>query len=219
MLQAHPSSTARSRWTRRFILTAAVLFLLTGAVRPAAACTGPPPVPPTVWVVFHTPTDVWIIFHNFNTFSAFPGQFCACGLKRVGPIQSINSAHLADANGNLVAGFSFAPNSTTGASFSAVDPTGGGGWGGFLAGISAFVPAGLEVNLMIGVTVAPGTTFNQLAQALANQGLVGTDEAFPDGRITKNHLAIVRPGVIMESSNAAVRATIGQIMRERSSRH
>jgi hypothetical protein len=183
---------------RRFSLAFVVALSLFIAVQPAAACVHRPPTPPHVWIYFQSPTFALVIVHRYTTALVGPGQFCACGLKTVGPIQKVNQLVVTNSNtGQLVPGFGFQPNTFVGRQFAAASGT-SGAWTGFLSPITATVPSGTPVDLMYGITVPPGTTFKQVATALAAQGLIGNDEAASDGTLLIDHLQITRPGEIGE---------------------
>jgi hypothetical protein len=199
------------------------LLALVGFVQPAAACMGPPPTPPTVWVIFQSPTTVWIVFHNYITFGANPGQFCACGLNQVGPITGFQTAQIVDPSTNKpIPGWNFSPNDTVGKEFGTAAPTIGtlkltrsgqvvpsvsqAPFGGFLSPISQSVKAGITADLWICVTVVRGTTFGQLAQALSSQGQIGTSAANSDGTLVAGHTNIVRPGTIMQMTSSSTSA-------------
>jgi hypothetical protein len=219
----YPVPEAHAAKSRSFLKIGLVMVLLAlvGFVQPAMACGGPPPMPPNVWIIFQSRTTVWIVFHKYITFGANPGQFCACGLNQVGPITGFTSAQFVDSStGKPIAGFDFAPNDTVGKSFGQVAPVIGtlkqlrsgqvvpsvaqAPWGGFLSSISQTVPVGISYDLWICVTVVPGTTFGQLAQALSAQGQIGTSAANSDGTLVSGHTAIVRPGTIMNMSTTSV---------------
>jgi hypothetical protein len=183
-------------------LVAALLLFV--AVQPALACVHRPPTPPNVWVIYHSPTFVWIIIHNYRTALVGPGQFCACGLKAVGPLRNITQLVVTNpATGQPLAGFGFQPNSNVASQFAAAEAaTGGtsGRWGGFLSPISAVIPSGTAVDLMYGVAVPAGTTFNQIAAALSSQGLIANDEAKSNGTLLIDHLELTRPGKVTLAS-------------------
>src|SRR6476660_4638529 len=110
---------------RSYLKIAVVLGLLAlvGFVQPASACMGPPPTPPSVWIIFQSPTTVWIVFHNYITFGATAGQLCAFGLNQVGPITAFNAAQIVDPSTNeTIDGWKFSPNDAVGKSFDEAAP-------------------------------------------------------------------------------------------------
>lgn len=188
-------------FTKKAIGFLVALMLVAVMAQPALACTSSPPQPPPVWVVFHevccdfvNPNNcyirAWIIFHNFSTFGANTGQFCSCALNKVGPILSIEKAELVNqADNTPIAGFCFqqadGANRQLGPDFQ-----------GFVSSISQNVPTGITTDLRFEVILQDGTTFNQLKNALASQGVVVTGEGNPDGSFTGHHQEFTTPGDI-----------------------
>jgi hypothetical protein len=191
-------------------LALVVIVLALGFVPPAAACHGPPPMPPEVWIIFQSRTTVWIVFHNFATFKAGSGQFCGTGLNQVSGIESFQTAQLVDTSTNKVLdSFGFVPDDSVGKSFDGFKPVIGTvkltrdgrvvasspqpPFSGFKAAINQDVKAGITVDLWICVTVRQGTTFGQLAQALTSQGMVAASEVRSDGSLVEGHTNMIRP--------------------------
>lgn len=182
-------------------VAALALFVLSlsGMPNRALACTTPPVPPPDIWLfhssAVHASNEVWVIFHNYSTFGSSPGQFCACGLVNASAIASVDGAEIVLAGTDTpVEGFSFTANATTGADLTAAA---GISISGFSSAISAAVSAGVPVDLRFAVTLAHGSSVNDLSAQLGAGIVVGTDEAAANGSLLNTHQELRVAGAIM----------------------
>jgi hypothetical protein len=183
---------------------------------------------PRVWIIFHSSNRVWIIVHSFTTSLVQPGQFCAVGLPKLDCITRVNGVILTNSLGNPVQNFAFQPNDFVSQQFRSLAPVIGtpnpdalsaAEWGGFLSPIRQTVAPDQEVEVMWDVSVVPGTTFQQLADAFTNAGLFGNAEALADGTLLEDHIAFVRPGEIGQGTADMVNKLSRKAMREATKTH
>jgi len=177
----------------------ALVAALLGAAAPDTnACLQPPPQPPPVLIEMQPGNNARITVLGYTTGGTGPGQFCACALKRVLPITSINGMQVLNAsNGAPVAGFNFQPNSATTFFFNTNQ---GGVWNGFHSQVTQPVPPGMPLRLDFFVALQPGTTPQQLTAALSSQGRIGTGDALPTGQPTGGNLAVLPFGPVYQGS-------------------
>ncbi|RMH18194.1 MAG: hypothetical protein D6696_13635 [Acidobacteria bacterium] len=182
-----------------------LLLLVLGSlifVDVASACSSPPPMPPDVIIIKHSPTHYWIIFIKYTTFGASTNQFCACALRQVPPITAINAAKFVVVGADIDT-FTFVPNPEIGSQFAALG--GGGTWQGFSGTLNQAVPAGLELRIHFDVDVEPGSTTQDLIDGLSAQGLnvIGTDETDAGGTLLQGaHFAVFPAGIITDKTTA-----------------
>ena len=179
------------------ILVVALLWTI-AFTSPASACVEPADTlaAPDVSIRIGISNTAKIVFHDYETFGSVSGEFCACALNDFGPpIVSVNGAVLIDVgSGQVVPGFAFEPNNTTSAGFAAVVAE---NWAGFASETTETIPAGDPVDLWFDVSFEPGTTFSDLAAALAGAGfVVATDAADSSGAPTGAHEYILEAGSI-----------------------
>ena len=184
----------------------AVVGLSSGGPRSLLhACSSPPPKPPTVEISPIDPADNFSL-HTWrlrvvdwsSSFGSQLGVPCACGLHKAGPILAVESAVMIDGSTGLkIDAWDFEPNAVTSDDFSKL---GGGDFQGFLAVSNDVVDSGIPLDLEFVVTVAPLTTYDDLAAALEAVGFaVGTDKADAGGGLTGEHLGLepveeIQPG-------------------------
>jgi len=146
---------------------------------------------------------------GYETFGASNGQFCACALKQVDAIQSIDAmiAHIGVPNADSLTVFS--PNPTTSAEGTLVLD---GDAQGFLAQAIGTIPAGASINVEFYVTLKPGKTAIDLANDLssglgpgeasressaAGLPIIVTDEGTASGDFTNNHQEVYPAGTVV----------------------
>ena len=121
--------------------------------------------------------DLWIVvngdnvmfkFRGFNTIDP-AGSACACGLKMVNSLSSINQAQVMVAGTNTpVSAFNFQTSGAIGSDL-ATAPGGGGNWVGFATTPIASVSTA-DIDLVFTGKLKPGQTFNDLKGDLIAAG-------------------------------------------------
>jgi hypothetical protein len=167
---------------------------------------------PNVTIVAGTPTVIRI--DGYETFGASPGQFCACALKQVDAIQSIDAmiAHIGIPSADSLT--VFVPNPTTSAEAAALLD---GDAQGFLAQSVGTIPPGAGINVEFHVTLDPGKTAIDLANDLASGlgperagrrapggglPIIVTDEAAASGSFMDTHQEVYPAGdVVVTGTN------------------
>jgi hypothetical protein len=157
-------------------------------------------------------TTATVAYKGFETFGASSGQFCGCGVAVQGLtadandpqsspcVASINAATIVFADSQTpIAGFNFAqdPDTTSGLNGLFSNPT----WQGFAGQVTANLPSGTELDILIDVTLTAACSNQRLAQDLGGANArVGGDETNSDGTLTGNHQTLLQPGTATQVS-------------------
>lgn len=194
-----------------WIASLALLAILTLSVADTAeACTQPPIEPPIVHIIFHeiccdwnNPNNcyirAWIIVRNYTVFGGGPGQFCACAFNKTQSIVSVDGFKITESGTTTPAeGFCFHDNDEVAV---AAGDLSEGDFSGFQAAISSQLRSGATVDLHFDVTLAEGTTPDQLAAELESQGVVVTGESDGNGNFVAGHTAVTTGFVVDDQTN------------------
>lgn len=171
--------------SHRFATSAVALVLAFGSL-PALACLDVD-APPDATVRFLSPTSAEIIVNGLVVKAAgLTGvDNCAAGLGHTGTVftgvTALGVVDAADDPPTPVVELAFAPNATTTGDLAALVPT--STWQGFSSAVSGPLAGGAPADLAFTVTFAPGTTFTDIEDELANDGLVASDDANGTGNL------------------------------------
>lgn len=188
----------------RYIGAVALAIVSLGVFVDSTYACGVPeePDPRDIRILFgaarsNSSTNVMIIFEGYETFGSSVGDFCVCALDQVAGIVSVDSVEFRNtATEALLTEFSFSPDPDS------VFP-GGDPWAGFSSeALVVPVAPGISFDIEFNVTVAHGTTFVDLANALSSAGnVIGTDLADGNGVPTGAHQYILSAGTITHSTS------------------
>jgi hypothetical protein len=177
------------RFVRRVRLVVAVAALVSFVgITPARACFDVD-TPPAPWIFFTNATtaEVALVGTVVEPTGLSIGDFCAAGLGHsnalITGITALGAYDEPDPTAGPVAipGLAFSSNATTTSDLTTA--AAGSTWAGFHSPVSAAIPAGTDVVLRFTITVAGGTTYQQIIDELQGFSFLGVDDSNASGNL------------------------------------